>query len=55
MAYTLQEIYTALAGVDNGAEMLTDLQAELSNIRNEAAKRRTEKQDILKMLNLRRK
>src|SRR5574344_933541 len=53
MAYTLKQIYATLAGAgENGTEMLADLQQEMANIRNEAAKRRTEKQDILKALSL---
>ena len=53
MAYTLKQIYATLAGAgENGTEMLADLQQEIANIRNEAAKRRTEKQDILKALSL---
>ena len=50
MAYTLKQIYAALAAVENGPDMIADLQTELSNVRSEAAQRRTEKQHILKSL-----
>lgn len=48
--YTLKEIYAALAAVENGPEMLEDLQTELSKLRSESAARRTEKQKILNTL-----
>lgn len=52
MAYTLKQIYAALGAVENGTEMIADLQQELSNVRNEAAQKRIEKNKILEALGI---
>lgn len=52
MAYTLQEIYAALAAAQNGPAMLLDLQNEVSNLRSEAANQRTSKQKVLQALGI---
>lgn len=52
MAYTLQQIYAALAAVQNGPDMMMDLQNEVSNLRTEAATHRTAKQKVLSALGI---
>lgn len=52
MAYTLQQIYAALAAVQNGPDMMMDLQSEVSNLRTEAATHRTAKQKVLSALGI---
>ena len=52
MAYTLQEIYAALAAAQNGPAMLLDLQNEVSNLRSEAANQRSSKQKVLQALGI---
>lgn len=52
MAYTLQQIYAALAAAPNGPDMLLDLQNEVSNLRTEAATHRTAKQKVLSALGI---
>lgn len=53
MAYTLEQIYTALGGIENGGAMAEDLQQLIKSTRDEAAKSRIEKNNILDKLNLR--
>jgi len=50
--HTLQEIYAALAAVQNGPDMLLDLQNEISNLRSEAATQRAAKQKVLQSLGI---
>lgn len=52
MAYTLQQIYAALAAVQNGPDMMMDLQNEISNLRTEAATHRSAKQKVLSALGI---
>mgnify|MGYP001168685845 CR=1 FL=1 len=49
---TLQEIYAALAAVENGATMANTIQAEINRLRNEAATYRATKNKILQALGL---
>lgn len=49
---TLKEIYTEMEKIDNGKEMVEAIQAEISNVRKEAAAQRTKKNDILKQLGI---
>lgn len=52
MAFTLQQIFAALAAVENGPNMIADLQQEFTNLRGEAAKHRTDKQKVLQALGI---
>ena len=49
---TLDQIYAALAAVENGAVMTADIKAELTRLRNEAAGHRTKLQKITTDLGL---
>lgn len=49
---TLDEIYTALAAVENGSAMTTEIKAELNRLRNEAAGHRTKLQKVTTTLGL---
>lgn len=53
MAYTLEQIYEALGKVENGGTMVADLQDVLRSARDEAAKNRIDKNNLLDKLNLR--
>lgn len=48
----LEEIYTALAAIENGAVMTADIKAELNRLRNEAAGYRTQLQKVTTTLGL---
>ena len=52
MAYTLAQIYAALAAVQNGPDMMVDLQTEIGNLRTEAATHRSAKQKVLSALGI---
>lgn len=49
---TLDEIYTALAAVENGSAMTAEIKAELNRLRNEAAGHRTKLQKVTTTLGL---
>lgn len=53
MAYTLEQIFESLGKVENGGTMVADLQDVIRAAREEAAKNRIEKNNILDQLNLR--
>jgi len=50
--YKLEQIFAALATVENGPQMIVDLQTEFGNIRGEAANHRTSKNKILQSLGI---
>lgn len=50
MAYTLEQIFGALGGVENGGAMVADLQSIISTARNEAAANRVERNRVLDAL-----
>lgn len=51
--YTLDQIFAALGGVENGGAMVADLQALITGARNEAAANRVERNKVLDALGLR--
>ena len=51
--YTLDQIFAALGGVENGGAMVADLQAIITGARNEAAANRVERNKVLDALGLR--
>lgn len=51
--YTLEQIFAALGGVENGGSMVADLQTLISAARNEAASSRVERNKVLDALGLR--
>lgn len=51
--YTLEQIFAALGGVENGGAMVADLQALITGARNEAAANRVERNKVLDALGLR--
>lgn len=52
MAYALKQIYEALAALDNGADMLADLQAEIGKLRTESGDYRTANKQLLAQLGI---
>lgn len=52
MAYALKQIYEALAALDNGADMLADLQDEIGRLRTESGDYRTANKQLLAQLGI---
>ena len=52
MAYALKQIYEALAALDNGTDMLADLQAEIGRLRTESGDYPTANKQLLAQLGI---